>query len=63
MRYLPAVAIAVGVSVAVCVGLYLTHDSLCLWGLSFVIFAPNVLPDEKTENKGSVEKDKKKSKH
>ncbi len=50
MRYLPAVAIAVGIAVSVCFGLYITKNINCIGGLLFMAFAywatPNEVPED-----------------
>jgi hypothetical protein len=44
MRYLPAVAIAIGVGGAVVYGLYITKNPNCLWGLLLMSFAYRATP-------------------
>lgn len=48
MKYLPSVAISIAVGSAVAVGLYITHDTECLWGLCVLIIAWWAIPDEDT---------------
>ncbi len=44
MKYLPAVAIALGVGASVIAGLYITKNSECLFGLLTMIFALAAIP-------------------
>jgi len=49
MRYLPATAIAIGVAVSVSLGLYLTKEPICLWGLLLMFFAYHAVPFKRDE--------------
>ncbi len=50
MKYLPATVIALGTSVVVGLGLYVTNNPNCLWGLILgFFFAYHAIPFTKDE--------------
>jgi len=47
MKYVPAITIALGITLPVCLGLYLTKDPNCLWGLTLMYVAYHAIPFKK----------------